>query len=477
MNPILLKELRQTVRSKSVIIIILIYMLLLSGFPLYFLIMLGTEDHIMASESIFIAYMYIAGLFSFIVAPLIIFIRNWKERNDYSMDLYYVSNLSAWKITCGKVIAYFALLFLLFTIMLAYTSVMYILPGFDSELAYEVLLFIFLYAALCNACTLFIVFAFKNIFLRIISLILMYILLAVMPMITTFAIVAQRPTYSATPITTGMLLFAAFLTAIIVLLTIFTAVKIMPETANRAMPVRLAITITFILVVCTAFIIYSTEEIYLSTAMSLTVVAFFTFVLAPLEPHTLSMRVRRTIPSFKLFRIIAVLYPGCSFAIIWGSMLLMGEIVFALLIERFTHIYFSHILPVTHYSFITSFYILAYSLTALWLYNIFLHRYMKQNKIAFITLTLILLGIFIPIICAMFNAILFHSTMGRTGSLWHIASLYGTFHDIGRDKYAPHYVCIIPWLALMFVLNGKYLLEEIRQFKPLPQPDTNTSMA
>lgn len=467
MNPLALKELREMARSNKVLIFILAYLFCMSGVTFYCTFFENnafyTIHHILS-----FFYFLTTALFTCIVAPVLLLINNLNDNRDYITHFYTLTNMSAWKIVRGKIISSIALLFIITAISSGFYATLYLLGGINLIKAMYVVVFISSVAFLCHLVMLILLQIFQTTILKVIATVFLLPLAAVFFFLHQFLYVENdviiNTMYNKYDLIglLGYMVLAFFL-------YICVTVKYMSCEANRSFCVRATLTAILFSYIFVWFLLPTAEykKQMLSIAfMCIGVTTVITFLIAPLEPHIFSTRIRKSIPSFISLRIICVLFfPGSLFAYVWALSILLITTFICFFFDYSSVYIFPFSFLTLERLLIVCLYILAYSLTALFIYNDFFVKRFSRKAVLVITFILIIVGIIIPLSFSGVRVFLTQNAEMSSSFNMHVGSLVAIFFN---EKYTVHYVFLIPWIIFGFIINGKYFWQEIRQFKPLP---------
>ena len=158
LNPIVIKELRQAVRSWAVTGMLLLFLLVLFIASLIFLVTSTFDDNdtnMQMGAGLFAVFLAILTFSSVVFIPLYVGIRVALERRENNPDLLYVSTLSPFRIIFGKYLcgAYMAVLF--FSACMPFMAFTNLLRGVDLPTVFFILAFLFLVVCAVNMIAIF----------------------------------------------------------------------------------------------------------------------------------------------------------------------------------------------------------------------------------------------------------------------------------------------------------------------------------
>jgi ABC-type transport system involved in multi-copper enzyme maturation permease subunit len=135
-NPIVVKELRQAVKSRLVVVILMVFLVLMLAVMLFSLSFqeaggdtLGSTWN--AGSRVFAALQFILMPTLMLVVPAYAAIRMGGERSDNNVDLLFISTLSPGAIISGKFVASLMIAVMIFSIFAPFMTFTYLLRGID----------------------------------------------------------------------------------------------------------------------------------------------------------------------------------------------------------------------------------------------------------------------------------------------------------------------------------------------------------
>lgn len=477
LNPVVVKELRQAVRSWAVTGTLLLFLLVLFCSAVIFFVTqsFDASTNPRMGAQIFSTFSVILTGASLLFIPLYIGVRVAAERQESDLDLLYISTLSPARIIRGKFFcgAYVAILF--FSACMPFMTFTNLLRGVDLPSVFFILLCLFL--IVCCAVQVAIFLACLPISK------LLKILLGLGAAITTFWLVAiltmgiselmmqgvgsmmGNRGFWATFFTVCSMIFAAVL-----LLHFLSIALISPMSANRALPVRIYMTIVWLIsaAISFAWVIHQSDaRLILPWAIISTVIFSVSLVVIVSNNDILSLRVQRTIPERLPARSLAFLfYNGAAGGLVWAALILgiTFAVMWAMLnSHRFASTLATEDFDSAVYSLAPSLcYALDYALVGLFLHRKFLAR--RPAKLA---------GIFTVIVPAAWALlpVLFFFFLNRlsTRDLEHIqlGNVFNIFVVGLKAQKQEHLLFAGGWLVLMLALNFTWFLQQMKNFQPL----------
>jgi hypothetical protein len=486
MNPVVVKELRQAVRSWAVTGTLLLFLLVLFCSALIFFVTqsFDASANPRMGAQIFSTFSVILTGASLLFIPLYIGVRVAAERQESDLDLLYISTLSPARIIRGKFFcgAYVAILF--FSACMPFMTFTNLLRGVDLPSVFFVLLCLFLIVCCAVQVAIFLaclpISKILKILLGLGAAILTFWLVAGLTfgiselMMQGVGSMMSNRDFWATFCTVCAVIFAAAL-----LLHFLSIALISPASANRALPVRIYMTIIWLLgaAVSLGWVLHQADARFI---LPWAVVSFIIFsaslVVIVSNNDTLSVRVQRTIPERLPLRSLAfIFYNGAAGGLIWTALILAATFVLMWLIltaHRFSNTLQGDDLFGTLYGSAAAIcYAFDYALVGLLLHRKLLAR--RPAKLA---------GIFAVIVPAAWALlpVLFFFFLNRlsTRDLEHIqlGNVFNIFVVGLKPQKEEHLLFAAGWLVLMVALNFPWFTRQVRNFQPLrrakPTPAT-----
>jgi hypothetical protein len=472
LNPIVIKELRQAVRSWAVTGMLLLFLTVLFITSLVFLVTQSIDGNVnlQLGGSMFSAFVAILTGASLCFIPLYIGVRVTMERRENNSDLLYVSTLSPARIIRGKFFcgAYMALLF--FSVCMPFMAFTNLLRGVDLPTVFFILTYLFLVVCAVNQVAIFFACVPASLPLKI--------LLGLLGLVVSFwgvvplVYVSYEFMRSGVGVMMGERYFwiGAISTigigvAVTGLFYILSVALISPPSANRARPVRIYLTVIWLLggLLGAAWMLKTgkIEPLFLWTYLTYALMIVSLLVTIS-NSDTLSFRVRRTIPQSRWKRAVAFLFfNGAAGGLIWVA-LISGLTFFVtnlgLKVAPSTGAAASTF-PLFYST--TMAYAFAYALTALIICRKFFPR--RPPKIAGVLAVLLAGGWAIApgIVLFFLNRLSWKSLEGlQPGNVFNVASTHDSVQQL------DHLYCACGWLLVMVVINAKWFCRQARNFQP-----------
>ena len=486
LNPIVLKELRQAVRSWAVTAMLLLLLLVL--FVVAMAVLVNQSFEVAVNEQLggdlFRAFLVVLAGAGILFIPLYLGLRVAAERQDNNPDLLYISTLSPGRIIRGKFYcgAYVTLLF--FSACLPFMALTNLLRGVDLPTVFFLLACLFLVVCSVNLAAIFIAcLPISKMFKIALSLAGFFFLFSVLSGVTLASFELMREGVGAMMFRRefwdAALSFLVLAAATGGLFYVLSVALISPPSANRALVPRIYLTVVWllggVLAVYAASSTSQPELILVWTYLS-SVLLVAALVVSISNHDQLSVRVRRTIPQSGLSRAAAFcFYNGAAGGLIWvGALTLLtdlGTVTFWNWVASFGKSigttpavdFFSGFFPPM------ALYLFAYGLFALFIRRRFLPR--QAPKIAGI------LAVFITALTALgTNIVLFfmNELSWRAAEHLQLGNAFNLMSEHDANQYTEHLVFALGLLLVAGVLNSSWFFAQWKNFHrpataPLPE--------
>jgi len=481
MNPIVIKELRQGVRSWTVTGMLMLFLVVLFITSLGFLI---TESFEVSANmglggTLFSAFMIILAGASMFFIPLYTGVRVAAERVENNPDLLYVSTLSPARIIFGKFLcsAYISVLF--FSACMPFMAFTNLLRGVDLPTVFFILGFLFLAVCAANMFAIFLaclpmsrpfkfLFILYGIFQSVGAIASMVGISFTFMRSGVGAMMSGRDFWIGTATATGLGLM------VMGLFYVLAVALISPPSANRALPVRIYLTAIWLIGGVFAFIwadqASDPDRIQAWTFPSI-IVLMFALLVTISNNDDLSLRVQRTIPRNSFKRFLAFLfYNGAAGGLFWVVSLLVATYAFTIVVMDFNT--GGSLSQDDRQKMITMcLYALAYALTALFIHRKFLSR--RPAKLTGLLAVLLAGGWAIaPSIFLFFaNQLSWKSVDGLQ-----LGNLFNVFFTHDDKQASLHELFAFGWLMVAIGINAAWFSRQLRKFRP-PEAPANTQAA
>ena len=330
LNPIVVKELRQAVQGKFLIVVVICFLciqLLTMG------IFLITDESI--SESFDAGLKIFRVLLWNLLTTCVLFVpaytgfRLISERADANVDLLFITTLRPRSIIWGKFLAAIILTVLLYSACMPFMTFTYLLRGIDLPSIFILLALDFVVVAVSIQCAILIGCIPANrglkVILGVVWLVIIFVGLNIITLFSMFlldfGIGSQLDSWKFWRGALGVLAGGG---AFIGLLALLSIALISPLSTNRALPVRIFVTATWLLTGIGAAIwsigVNDFVPIWVWGVVHILLHSIGLFI-AVSERESLGQRVRQTIPRRWLLRPLAFLfYSGAGGGVAWSSL-------------------------------------------------------------------------------------------------------------------------------------------------------------
>ena len=338
LNPIVVKELRQAVQGKFLIVVVICFLciqLLIMG------IFLITDESI--SQSFDAGLKIFRVLLWNLLATCVLFVpaytgfRLISERADANVDLLFITTLRPRSIIWGKFLAAIILTVLLYSACMPFMTFTYLLRGIDLPSIFILLALDFVVVAVSIQCAILIGCIPANrglkVILGVVWLVIIFVGLNIITLFSMFlldfGIGSQLDSWKFWRGALGVLAGGG---AFIGLLALLSIALISPLSTNRALPVRIFVTATWLLTGIGAAIwsigVNGLTPITVWAILNILLYSIGLFVAVSEREH-LGRRVRRTIPRKWLLRPLAFLfYSGDASGVAWSSLMIILTLLF-----------------------------------------------------------------------------------------------------------------------------------------------------
>lgn len=488
-NPIVVKELRQAVRSWAVTGMLLAFLAILFFVTVGFL--LGQSFHINPNQAlgreIFQFFLPVLSLVGFVFIPVYVGGRLTAERLEGNVDMLYITTLSAARIIRGKLMCGIYLLVLFFSVCAPFMVFTNLLRGIDLPTVFVLLVVAFLLSVLSLQTAIFLscLPASKGLKL-LVGLPAGGFMMSLVGIMTAMSMEMMRegvgsrlgtwnfwgPALSALFI--GLLLFGFMHLAAIALIS--------PPSANRALPLRSYVTGAWLLTLIVAMIwsVFEASPWPVAAWSSFAIGAFtLSLLISAAEGDDQSVRIRRTIPQPDLKRSAAFFfYSGTAGGLAWtvllgvATVLLSGLMLEGKLLDTLSTLWAGRSAPhrgggsntdelvVVEIAFFL--YALAYVL-----FGLFIHRRFQPHRAPIFAA---LCAVALPVLWAIVpNLVLFFLNQLSWDALQErqLGNIFNLFAMKDRSFITDHLMCGIALATIGLLLNFRWFLAQSRVFVPL----------
>ncbi len=476
LNPLLLRELRQLVRNRFIIVLINLFVVVLVTACAMVVLLDEHPEQRGIGAGLFVGLtviMCIACFFAVVVYTAMI-----TATERINGDLMFTSALKPSSIVLGKFFSGALLTFLLMSITFPFVTLAYLLRGLDFEHMIITFLGVFMTIQLLNA---FVIAVFSNVKTYVQMFVGLGIgLFAALFGFTGVAELLDRHfrLMSAFGSDEWFAFLSMFLaeTALILLFLAAAVACISPFTSNRMFPIRLVVTAVYLLSLAYCGLsFWATGEIefldgWCGSWMFALVPLFF---LAICERESWSFRMKKTIPRNVLLRIVCFpFYTGSPCGLVWVALLGAGlTAVFALATDRgFRSLSAGVDISIVYFGL----FVLDYGISALLIRSFFLPTKVPPDKTWAVVLSLLLvftLGSLILYGLTVNDGGLFDSSDGYSQ---HIFSAMNPFMMGAQYDQTNRIFASTAWAAIIALPFVVWFGMKIRRFSPTDPTDIMT---
>ncbi len=491
-NPIVVKELRQAVRSWAVTGMLLVFLSVLFFVTVGFL--LGQSFNISPNQAlgrdIFQFFLPVLSIVGFMFIPIYVGGRLSAERQEGNVDMLYITTLSPARIIRGKLLCGAYLLVLFFSVCAPFMVFTNLLRGIDLPTVFVLLVVAFLLSLLSLQTAIFLscLPASKGLKL-LVGLPAGGFMMSLVGMMTAMSVEMMREGIGSRLGTSGF--WGGALSAVFIGLLLFgflhlaAIALVSPASANRALPLRAYVTVTWLLTLVVA-ICWSVQSAALEPMNIWSGFAngglIGALLIAVSEGDDVSVRIRRTIPVSSGRRALAFFfYSGSAGGLAWtillgaATLLMAGLTLEGGLIDAVSSLWVagkaSHRLfgsATDQFTLLLStlfLYALAYVLLGL-----FIHRRFQPHRPPIFAG---LCSVGLPALWAIVpNLVLFFLNQLSWDALQErqLGNIFNVFALKDRGFVADHQLCAIFMVAIGVVVNIDWFYRQVRAFQPVVRP-------
>ena len=482
LNPIVVKELRQAVHGKFLIIVLMLFLVVQLFTMGIFLANESASLSFNAGRTIFVVLSSILLATCLLFVPAYTGIRLASERSDANVDLLFITTLRPRSIIWGKFLSALILTILLYSTCMPFMTFTYLLRGIDLPSIFILLALNFIIIAVGIQSAILIGCIPTN---RVFKAIL-----GVIWLVTTVGVFVSTRFLSAELLNAGIgsqfnswefwrgaLSVLGGGAALIGILVLLSVALISPLSTNRALPVRVFVTTVWLLsgvgMAIWAITINQFYPIGLWASLHIFLYCIALFIAISEREH-LGQRVRQSIPREWVLRPLAFLfYSGAAGGVVWSSLM----IFLTLLIMVVSPIVFPNMQYADDMEPIGTLaamglYTFSYALAAS-----FIRRALLANRVASSYTWII--GLILFVIASTIIPLLLFFASGKWTEEWFIASPFGSFTGLynGNEDLLWGSVAIAGISAVVVgFLSLPWLIKQIADFRPpkaTSEPRTN----
>ncbi|MBN1395837.1 MAG: hypothetical protein JW959_12515 [Pirellulales bacterium] len=475
-NPVAVKEFRQAVQSKWVVVVFMLFLLInlavVGGY-----LMLSPEAGVSpdGGRDIFQGLMAILLITCMAFVPAYTAIRLSLERNDANIDLFFVTTITPGAIVRGKYFTAMALTLLIFSACMPFMVFTYLLRGIDLPTIFLILAIGFICCAAANAMGVFAGAVSGSWFIR--GIVDVGVLIGLVYLAAgTIAMSVGATSFGWRTIGGGPAeLWAIFATWLLIealgigLLYVLSVAMLSPKPSNRMLVPRLYITGSWAATGVLALLwgLFVGDEYPVIGWMICCGAGLMFLMVASLgERDNWSARVRRTIPHGPLSRLGAFLfYTGSAGGVAWCVLMfaatLLASGVALVFIEGFSpHLHRDEFEVVSANLTIVFGYILCYCLTTAF-FRLAVLKNVPTPALPVIAAFLAMAACLVPYLISFFL-----ERNWSASSAWYLLGspmVLAMDYEPAKDAAGP---LVIAWLALCLLLSSPWAFGQWQRFKP-----------
>jgi len=470
-NPIVLKELRQAVRGRFVVGVLLLFLAAATiGLGIGLMSLNATTGSLEHGRGVFM-WMYAIMLGTCVLLiPTFTAVRMATERTRENVDLLYATLLTPAAIVRGKTLSAMVLTVVIFSVCLPFMTLTYLLRGID--LATIALLLGFGLISVVTAVVFAILLAalpgtkLLKVLLGLLGLFCLFWMFAGMVATASEIIdmglgstVSRWQFWGVAATMVGNAVLA------IGLMGACAKACIMPVSANRALSIRVWVAVAWASGLIISILWRDAEGVGVWAFLSM---ALLSLVLlgAVSEREVIGPRLRRSIPRNRLLRVGAfLLYSGAAGGVVFCLVLMDATVMGALCVQPLTRGFMGHSEFWEMIEGLAGFglYMVCYALTALLVRRAVPWRRLAPSRTWAVALVIFGVMMIIPVVAMLFVMQRPPYRMEEHWG-WYLFTPIMLFDDETRGTGL---VFSMLWAAVMLLLSLPWLARQIRQFRPL----------
>ena len=472
MNPIVVKELRQAVQSRFVTVVLVLFLAVeLFTIAAFMLASDNIGADFQMGRNVFVALEVMLLGTCLLFVPLYAGIRLAAERSATNVDLLFITTIRPASIIWGKFLAGLIVTVLIYSVCAPFMVLTYLLRGIDIPTILLVLGIDLLVIIATMQLALLVASMRLTLVLKILLAILAFngvigLFSLTVSLTTTMLYFGGGPDFGSWDFWGPALPRLTTCLAGIGLMFFFSVALISPPSSNRALGVRLYLTLVWVVsgAICYLIATMTGEQGYILAWSTISVLLFSLMLFIVInERDVWTSRLLRTVPKRAWLRPLAFLfYSGSAGGVILFTLLIAASLV-VLYYYHHAVLFRTHEFMLTWSNF--SLYCLCYALSGVLLVRYALKKYVAITATFVISLFLMTLAVIVPPLVTFFidPSGWDHGTPG-----WLIANPLGVFYDSGGLNY--QYRCLwftSVWAAAVVVMCLPWAFRQMRNFKPL----------
>lgn len=484
LNPIVVKELRQAVRSKFVIAALILFLVIqLFTIGIHLMMSEGISSDFRGGQRVFYTLQSILVFTCLIFIPAYTGIRLNNERSGTSVDLLFATAIRPGAVIRGKFLAGVILCILIYSAFMPFMTFTYLLRGIDLPSVFLALAAGFLAVMVAIQVAIFLACVRAGLALKIFFAVVgLLFAMRYLFFILIYSVGVARGGVGAAAArsfwapTSSALISVAACTGILYVLSV---ALISPASSNRMLPVRVyAVAMWMVTGAYVGFQLIRRPHYDLAVAWGDTMVLLFSIGLwiAASEREKPSVRVAATIPRPWLLRLVAFfLYTGAAGGVAL-SLVMIGLTIagiyalrdFGLVSPGFgsgAHEEIWMMAGIALYAY-------CYAMTAVLIRRRLLANVLKPSQTYVLGLGLLAAGTLGPLLLAFFIHPDWASTGADQWGLWRVTNPF----MLRESAFRP--VCLTflaIWASALALLSLPWFLRQVRAFRrPQPEPTSRT---
>ncbi len=484
-NPIVVKELRQAVRSRFISGMFLFLLALeLVSVWIYLLLASPTDDSLRGGEGLTGWLLGILSLACVLLVPAYTGIRMAWERSADQADLMFTTTIRAGAVIRGKLLTAVVIIALIYSASAPFILLTYLLRGVDVPTILGMLALTFVYALWATQLALLVGAIRTNPVAKVLLGLVAFLAVigfgsatqAVMAIATMGPLMGPAYSGAAAPMWAYQAVIAVVTLAGTGLLYTLTVALLLPPSANRMWPTRVYVTALWIVSLIAAvswWDTYGTEGMLIFWAIAWASLLSLGLLVAVSERDAWGPRVRRYIPRRPGRRLLAFLvYSGAACGLAW-TICLAGLTLIAVIL-------FGNVDAITGRDFDTTLawtagillYGFAYGLTGSLARRLLFSRrvHLPHEYTWLLVLALTALGSLVPLFLVILVAYGTHdwSVMELENWGWLVTNPAHLAEPRGREV---RFILLLLWTGAVALASVPWLLRQVGAFRPLePEP-------
>ncbi len=478
MNPIAIKEMRQAVKGRFItwsLIIFLLVQLAIIGIVLMMRVDFNEDFNI--GRNVFSAMLAVLLITCLFFVPAFAALRFSAERSDSNVDLFFITTLRPIRIIWGKLSAALVLTLLFFSASMPFMTLTYLLRGLDLPSVFILLALDFLVVAAGIQFGIFLAsFPGKVIARTVRFLGGLFILIVVFQLTLMMSFGILSGGVGSVTGSWGFWWLVSFIVMVTGLLFVLSATIITPASANRAFVVRLYLLFLWLATGTLSILFYwrtKNDDILHTWALFIVIISSVNLFVAICERQQWGPRVARKIPKSRILRIPAfLLFSGAAGGIAFSVVMILATFVVLFCFSEGFRLSITAGAGSRRFYFwgpgrlvlFLSLYAFCYSVTALFIKNVFFRSSSRPALAAIIALFLLAGGCVIPVIIGFFVRT---TPWFEISAKWFIGNPLVVLWE--KDVWIDCFWLSGIWSICIFAVMLPWFISHVRSFKSAGQ--------